>query len=83
MLLLKHGHHFDCFKQPLNMHMHLCHLDFHEARLCCYLEIHIENIISIKAVLLPFVTYLPILPHIYNIKSKHYTKGYHCHTPLK
>jgi hypothetical protein len=36
--LLKHGHHFDYWNQPLIMHMHVCYLDCHEAQLCCYLH---------------------------------------------
>jgi hypothetical protein len=43
-ILLKHGHHFDCWNQPVNMHMHICYLDCHEAELCCYLVIHIANL---------------------------------------
>jgi hypothetical protein len=45
------------------MGMRVCYLDCHEARLCCYLVIHVENLVlSIRAVLLPFVTYLLTLP---------------------
>jgi hypothetical protein len=44
-VLLKHGHHFYCWNQPLNMRMRLCYLDFREAGLCCYLVIHIENLL--------------------------------------
>jgi hypothetical protein len=40
------------------MRMRLSYLDCHEAELCCYLVIHIENIKSITVVLLPFVSYL-------------------------
>jgi hypothetical protein len=40
---LKHGRHFDYWNQPLNMCMHLCYLDCHEAQLCCYLVIHTET----------------------------------------
>jgi hypothetical protein len=42
---LKHGRHFDYWNQPLNMCMHICYLDCHEAGLCCYLVIHIENLL--------------------------------------
>jgi hypothetical protein len=43
--LLKHGRHFDYSKQPLNICMRVCYLDSHEAGLCCYLVIHIENLL--------------------------------------
>jgi hypothetical protein len=43
--LLKHGRHFDHWNQPLNMRMRVCYLDCHEARLCCYLIIHIEKLL--------------------------------------
>jgi hypothetical protein len=33
--LLKHGRHFDCWKQPLNMRRRVCYLDCHEAGLRC------------------------------------------------
>jgi hypothetical protein len=42
--VLKHGLHFDYWKQPLNMCMLVCNLDCHEAGLCCYLMIHIQNL---------------------------------------
>jgi uncharacterized membrane protein len=42
---LKHGRYFDYRSQPLNMRMRVCYLDCHEAGLCCYLVIHIENIL--------------------------------------
>jgi hypothetical protein len=60
--LFKHGRHFDCWSQPLSICMPVCYLDCHEAGLCCYLVIYIEDITSIRAVLLPFVTYLLTLP---------------------
>jgi hypothetical protein len=61
--LLKHGRHFDYWNQPLNMRMCVCYLHRHASGLCCYLVIHIENLItSITAVLLPCVTYLLTLP---------------------
>jgi hypothetical protein len=41
----KHGHHFDYWKQPLNMSMRVWYLDCHEVWLCCYLVIHIENLL--------------------------------------
>jgi hypothetical protein len=42
---LKHGRHSDYWNQLLNMRMCVCYLDFHEAWLCCYLVIHIENLL--------------------------------------
>jgi hypothetical protein len=47
------------------MRMSVCYLHCHEAGLCCYLVIHVENpITSITAVLLSFVSYLLTLPRI-------------------
>jgi hypothetical protein len=43
--LLKHGRHFDYWNQPLNMRIRVCYLDCLEAGLCCYLVIHIENLL--------------------------------------
>jgi hypothetical protein len=43
--LFKHGRHFFYWNQRLNMRMRLCYLDCHEAGLCCYLVIHIENLL--------------------------------------
>jgi hypothetical protein len=40
-LLLEHGRHFDYWNQPLDLR----YLDCHKAGLCCYLVIHIENIL--------------------------------------
>jgi hypothetical protein len=40
--ILKQGRHFDYWNQPLNMC--ICYLDCHEAGLCYYLVIQIENI---------------------------------------
>jgi hypothetical protein len=37
--------HFNYWNQPLNMSMRVCYLDCHEAGLCCYLVIHIENLL--------------------------------------
>jgi hypothetical protein len=42
---LKHGGHFNYWKQPLNICMRVCYLDCHEAGLCCYLLIHIETLL--------------------------------------
>jgi hypothetical protein len=44
--LLKHGRHFDYWNQPVNLRMRVCYLDCHEAGLCCYLVIHIGNLLS-------------------------------------
>jgi hypothetical protein len=70
--LLKHGRHFYYRNQPLNMRMRVCYLDRHEAGLCCYLVIHIENLItSITAVLLPFVTHsLTLPPNLENARQR-------------
>jgi hypothetical protein len=43
--LLKHGRQSDNWNQPLNLRMRVCYLDYHEAGLCCYLVIHIENLL--------------------------------------
>jgi hypothetical protein len=43
--LLKHSCRFDYWNQPLNVHMHICYLDSHEAGLCCYRVIHIEDLL--------------------------------------
>jgi hypothetical protein len=56
--LLKHGRHLDHWNQPLNMRIHICYLDCHEVGLCCCLVTYIKPIVSITAVLLPFVTHL-------------------------
>jgi hypothetical protein len=44
-IILKHCRHFDYWNHPLNMSMCVCYLDSHEAVLCCYLVIHIENVL--------------------------------------
>jgi hypothetical protein len=36
---------FDYWNQPMNMHIHVCYLDCHEAVLCCCLVMHIENLL--------------------------------------
>jgi hypothetical protein len=43
--ILNHGSHFDHWNQPLNVRMRVCYLDCHEAGLCCYLVIQIENLL--------------------------------------
>jgi hypothetical protein len=45
-IFLKHGRHFDNWNQPLNMRMRVCYLYCHETGLCCYLLIHIENLLQ-------------------------------------
>jgi hypothetical protein len=42
---LKHCRHFYYWNQPLNMSMRVCYLGCHEAGLCCYLMIHIQNLL--------------------------------------
>jgi hypothetical protein len=41
----KHCRHFNYWNQPLNICMCTWYLDCHEAELCCYLVIHIGNIL--------------------------------------
>jgi hypothetical protein len=41
--LLKHGSQFDYWNKFRNMRM--CYLDCHEVGMCCYLEIHIVNLL--------------------------------------
>jgi hypothetical protein len=43
--LFNHGRQFDWRNQSLNMRMRVCYLDCHGADLCCYLVIHIENLL--------------------------------------
>jgi hypothetical protein len=43
--LLKHGRHLNYWNQPLNMRMFVRYLDCQEAELCCYLVIHIEDLL--------------------------------------
>jgi hypothetical protein len=43
--LLKLGHHFHYWNQPLNIRMRICYLAYHEAGLCCHLVIHIGNLL--------------------------------------
>jgi hypothetical protein len=43
--LLKHDRRFDYWNQPLNIRIHVCYLDCHEAGLCSYLVIHTENLL--------------------------------------
>jgi hypothetical protein len=43
--LLKHCRHVDYRFQPLTMSMRVCYLDCYEAGLCCYLVMHIENLL--------------------------------------
>jgi hypothetical protein len=43
--LLKQGRHFHYSDQSLNMRMRVCYLDCHAAGLCCYLVIHIGNLL--------------------------------------
>jgi hypothetical protein len=41
----KHGRQFGNWNQPLNMSMRVCYVDCHETGLCCYLVMHIENLL--------------------------------------
>jgi hypothetical protein len=43
--LLKHGRHFDYWNQPQNIRMRFWYLDSHDAGLCCYLVICVENLL--------------------------------------
>jgi hypothetical protein len=43
--LLKHGRHFDYWNQLLNTRMLVYYLRCHNAGLCCYLVMHIENLL--------------------------------------
>jgi hypothetical protein len=66
----KHCRHFHYCNQPVNMRKSVCCLDCHEAGLCCYLVIQIEDLFtSITEVLLPFVTCLLTLPLIFLVLS--------------
>jgi hypothetical protein len=49
--LLKHGRHFDYWNQPLNIGMKVCYIDCLEAGLCCYVVIHIENLLRLLQLL--------------------------------
>jgi hypothetical protein len=44
-IFLRHGRHFDYWNQPLNICMSVFCPHCHEAGLCCYLVIHIQNIL--------------------------------------
>jgi hypothetical protein len=44
-ILLKNGRRFDYRNQPLNIRMRVCYLPCHEDGLCCYLVMHIQNIL--------------------------------------
>jgi hypothetical protein len=41
---LKLGRYFEYRNQLLNLRLRVCYLECHEAGLCCYLVIHIENL---------------------------------------
>jgi hypothetical protein len=43
--LLKHSRHFYYWNKPLNMRTRVCYHDCHEAGLCCYLMVHIGNLL--------------------------------------
>jgi hypothetical protein len=42
---LKHLPNFGYWNQPRNMRMRVCYVDWHEVELCCYLVIHMENLL--------------------------------------
>jgi hypothetical protein len=42
--LLEHSHHFDYWNKPVNMCKCDCYVDCHDAGLCCYLVVHVENL---------------------------------------
>jgi hypothetical protein len=44
-ILLKHCHHFDYWNQLPNICVNVCYLNCREAGLCCYLVIHIGNLL--------------------------------------
>jgi hypothetical protein len=44
-ILFMYGRHFDYWNQHLNMRMRVCYLDCHEDELCCYLVIHVDNLL--------------------------------------
>jgi hypothetical protein len=46
-ILLKHVRQFYYSNQPLNMRMYVCYIDCYVAVVCCYLVIHIENLIRL------------------------------------
>jgi hypothetical protein len=39
--------HLKHWNQPLNVCMHVCYLDCHAVGLCCYLVLHIENLLHL------------------------------------
>jgi hypothetical protein len=43
--LHKHSRYFNYWNQPLNMRMRVCYLICREAGLCCYLVIHVGNLL--------------------------------------
>jgi hypothetical protein len=69
--LLMHGRNFDYWIQPLNMRMSVYYLNCHAARLCCYLIMHIENLLhplQLFYFYLRPIYWLPFVPgyhHIY------------------
>jgi hypothetical protein len=68
IILLKHSRHFDDWNQSMNMCMRVCYLDCHEAGLCCYLLIHIENLL--RPLRLFYFHYLLTLPRIIKIPNR-------------
>jgi hypothetical protein len=66
-VLLKYGHHFDYWNQPLNMRMRVCYLLSWSWTVLLPSDTDRKHITSITAVLLQFVTYLLPLPRIFYI----------------
>jgi hypothetical protein len=63
--LLKHGHHFDYWNQPLHIPMPICYLRLSWSWIVLLpSDTHRKPIMSIRAILLPFVTYLLTPPCI-------------------
>jgi hypothetical protein len=74
--LFKHDRHFDYWNQLLNMSMSVCYLDYHEDGLCCFLMIHVGNILRPVQLF-----YLHLWP-IYWLSLVHvYPKSTQCHNP--
>jgi hypothetical protein len=71
---IKHVRHFDYWNQPLNMRMRVCYLDCHEAGLCCYLVIHMKNLLR---PLQPFYFYLWPIYCISLILQPHISPDFH------
>jgi hypothetical protein len=82
--LLKHSHHFDYWNQALNVRMCVCFVDCREAGVCCYLMIHLENLLHpFQLIYLHFVIYLltpPLISDWHKLNS-HINNVNHMWTP--